>query len=56
MSFFNLEVLKGQPTKSIWIMPQMKLSKTYVFRTKKLKIIIIIKLQLIGTYENMVQF
>jgi hypothetical protein len=28
MSFFKLEILKGQPTKSISIMPQVKLSKT----------------------------
>jgi hypothetical protein len=35
MSFFNLEVQKGTPTKSKGIMPHLKLSKTYVFRTKK---------------------
>jgi hypothetical protein len=35
-------------------MPQMKLSKAYVFETKKLKNKQ--KLQLIGTYKNMVQF
>jgi hypothetical protein len=27
MSFFNLEALKGKPTKSIKIMPHLKLSK-----------------------------
>jgi len=27
MSFFNLEVLKGKPIKSIGIMPHLKLSK-----------------------------
>jgi hypothetical protein len=27
MSFFNLEVIKGKPTKSIKIMPHLKLSK-----------------------------
>jgi hypothetical protein len=27
MSFLNLEVLKGKPTKSIKIMPHLKLSK-----------------------------
>jgi hypothetical protein len=27
MSFFNLEVLKGKPTKFIRIMPHLKLSK-----------------------------
>jgi hypothetical protein len=32
-----LEVLKGKPTKFIKIMPHLKLSKTYVFGTKKLK-------------------
>jgi hypothetical protein len=37
MSFFNLEVLKGKPTKFIKIMPHIKLFKTYVFGTKKLK-------------------
>jgi hypothetical protein len=37
MLFFNLEVLKGKPTKSIWIMAHLKLSKRYVFGTKNLK-------------------
>jgi hypothetical protein len=37
MSFFNLKGLKGKRTKSKGIMPHLKLSKTYVFRTKKLK-------------------
>ncbi len=32
-----MEVLKGKPTKSKGIMPHLKLSKTYVLRTKKLK-------------------
>jgi hypothetical protein len=27
MSFFNLDVLKGKPTKSIGIMPHLKLTK-----------------------------
>jgi hypothetical protein len=27
MSFFNLEVLKGKPTKFLQIMPHLKLSK-----------------------------
>jgi hypothetical protein len=36
MSFFNLEVLKGKPTKSIGIMPP-KTFKKYVFGTRKLK-------------------
>jgi len=31
MSFFNLEVLKGKPTKSIKIMPHLKLSKTWIW-------------------------
>jgi hypothetical protein len=54
MSFFNLEILKGKPTKSIEIMPHLKLSKTYVFGTKKLKNKQ--KLQLVWSYENMVKF
>ncbi len=54
MSFLNLEVLKGNPTKYIGIIPHLKLSKTYVFGTKKLKNKQ--KLQLIWTYENMVEF
>jgi hypothetical protein len=37
MSFFNLEVLKGKLTKSIKIMPHLKLSKTHAFGTKNLK-------------------
>jgi len=37
MSFFNLEVLKGKPTKLLGITTYLKLSKTYVFGTKKLK-------------------
>jgi hypothetical protein len=51
---FNLEVLKGKFTKFVWIMPHVKLSKTYDFGTKKLKNKK--KLQLIWTYENMVKF
>jgi hypothetical protein len=31
--FFNLEVLKQKPTKSIWIMAHVNLSKTYDFGT-----------------------
>jgi hypothetical protein len=30
MSFFNLEVLKGKPTKSIGIIPHLKLSKNMI--------------------------
>jgi hypothetical protein len=37
MSFLNLKVLKGKPTKSKGIMPHLKLSKTYAFGIKKLK-------------------
>jgi hypothetical protein len=33
MSFFNLEVLKEKPTKFIGIMPHLKLSKKYAFKT-----------------------
>ncbi len=54
MLFFNLEVLKKKPTKSIRIMPHLELSKTCVFRTKKLKRKI--KLQLIWTYEIWLNF
>jgi len=54
MSFLNLEVLKGKPTKSIKIMPCLKLSKTY-FWEKNIENLII-KLQLTWTYENMVKF
>jgi hypothetical protein len=34
MSFLNLEILEGKPSKSIKIMPHLKLSKTYDFETK----------------------
>jgi hypothetical protein len=34
MSFFNLEVLKGKPTKSTKIMPHLKLLKTYYLGQK----------------------
>jgi hypothetical protein len=54
MSFFNLEVLKGKPTKSIKIMPRLKISKKKNWEKNIEKIII--KLQLIWTYENMVKF
>jgi len=37
MSFKNLEILKGKPTKSKGIMPHLKLSITYVFGRKNLK-------------------
>jgi hypothetical protein len=37
MSFFNLEVIEGKPTKSIRIMPHLNIFETYVFGTKKLK-------------------
>ncbi len=36
MSFNNLEVLKGKPTKSIKIMPHLKLSKN-IFCDKKIE-------------------
>jgi hypothetical protein len=52
MSFFKLEVVKGKPTKSIGIMPHLKLSKTYIFGIKNLKNKQ--KLQLVWIYENMV--
>jgi hypothetical protein len=35
MSFLNLEVLKGNPTKFQRIMPHLKLSKTHFFGPKK---------------------
>jgi hypothetical protein len=54
MSFSNLEGLKEKPTKSILMMPHVKLSRTYAFGTKKLKNKQ--KLQLIWTHENMVKF
>jgi hypothetical protein len=54
MSFLNLEVLKGKPTKFLRILFHQKLSKTYVFGTKNLKNKQ--KLQLIWSYENMVKF
>jgi hypothetical protein len=38
MSSFTLEALKRKFTKSKGIIPHLKLSKTYVFGTKKLKI------------------
>jgi hypothetical protein len=44
-----LEVLKGKSTKSIGIMPHLKLLETYVFGTKKLKNKQ--KLKFIWTYE-----
>jgi hypothetical protein len=37
MSFLNLEVLKTKLTKSMGIMPYLKISRTYGFGTKKLK-------------------
>jgi hypothetical protein len=36
MSFFNLEVLKGKLTKSIWIMAHVKDKK--IWKTKKITI------------------
>jgi hypothetical protein len=54
MSFFNLEVLKGNPTKYIKIMPHLKLSKKMLLGQKNLKKYK--KLQFIGTYGNMVKF
>jgi hypothetical protein len=36
MSFLNLEVLKGKPTKFLGILPHLKLTKPYAFGTKKL--------------------
>jgi hypothetical protein len=53
MSFSNLEVLKGQPTKSIMNNASSVTLKIYIFGIKKLKNKQ--KLQLIRTYENMVQ-
>jgi hypothetical protein len=53
MSFKILEVLKGKPTKFIWIIIYVKLLKTYVWDKKIEKQT---KLQLIWTYENMVKF
>jgi hypothetical protein len=53
MSFLNLEVLKGKPTKSIKIMPHLKLSKN-IFWDKTIEKQT--NLQLIWTYENMVKF
>jgi hypothetical protein len=38
MSFYNLEVLKGKPTKFLGIMPHLKVSRPYGSRIKKLKI------------------
>jgi hypothetical protein len=37
MSFFNLEVLKGKPTKSIWIEIHVNLTKNMLLGQKKLK-------------------
>jgi hypothetical protein len=54
MSFLNLEVLKGKPTKSRWIMTHVKLSKTHAFGTNFLKNKQ--NLQFTWTYENMVKF
>jgi hypothetical protein len=54
MLFFNLEVPKGKPTKSIWIMTPSKTFKKYAFETKKFKNKQ--KLQFIWTSENMVKF
>jgi len=51
MSFFNLEVLKGKPTKSIKVMPHLKLSKKWFWDKKFEK-----KKKLIWTYENMFKF
>jgi len=34
MSFLNLEVLKGKPTKFLRKMPHLKLSKTYVLEQR----------------------
>ncbi len=44
----NLEIWEGKPTMSIGIMTDVKLLKTYVFGTKKLKKK---KLQFLWTYE-----
>jgi hypothetical protein len=48
MSIFNLEVLKGKLTKSIKILPLLKLSKIYVFGTKTFE-----KQTKITTYMNL---
>jgi hypothetical protein len=37
MSFFNLEVLKGKPMKSLWIMTHVKLSKNMLLGQKKVE-------------------
>jgi hypothetical protein len=37
MSFFNLKILKGKPTKSKGIMPHLKLSKNMFLEQKKLE-------------------
>jgi hypothetical protein len=50
MSFFNLEVLKRQPTKSISIMPQVKLSKI-CFWDKKIEI-----QKKIGTHKDLQKY
>jgi hypothetical protein len=34
MLIFKLEVLKGKPTMSIWIMAHVNFSKTYICETK----------------------
>jgi hypothetical protein len=37
MSFLNLEVLKGKPTKFFKILPHLKISKNMLLEPKKLK-------------------
>jgi len=37
MSFFYLEVLKGKPIKSIWIMPHAKFSKNMILGQRNWK-------------------
>jgi len=54
MLFFNLEVLIGKPTKSIWIMAHLKFLKKMFLGQKKLKHKFF--LQLTWFYENMVKF
>jgi hypothetical protein len=56
MPFFNLDVLKGKPTKSIGIMPHLKLSKSMFLGQRNFLKNKKQKLQLIWIYENMVKY
>jgi hypothetical protein len=53
MSFLNLEVLKGKPTKFLRIMPHLKLSKHMFLKQKIEKQT---KIATHWTYETMVKF